>query len=295
MKPCASAAAPAKASVPRARTPSLRGNTGIDRDACVGCMACARACPSGALEACAAEPSIGDILNAVLRDRAFFGQSGGLTLSGGEPLLHAGPVCRLLREAKTAGLHTAVETCGFFEEAWLSEAVPVTDLFLWDFKDSDEGRHLANTGVSLQPILKNLRAADEQGASIRLRCILIRSVNLTREHLEAIAGLYASLPARRGGRTAAVSHLRRLQGAAARPRKRRPSRLDPHTGRFEKRQGLSAPACAAPQPLKNRPNDNRSGGFRIFPPPPAYTWILVRVHTLGTSRRPAGGKAGTCK
>lgn len=102
-------------------------------------------------------------------------------------------MCRLLREAKTAGLHTAVETCGFFEEAWLSEAVPVTDLFLWDFKDSDEGRHLANTGVSLQPILKNLRAADEQGASIRLRCILIRSVNLTREHLEAIAGLYASL------------------------------------------------------------------------------------------------------
>ena len=169
------------------------GEHRIDRDACVGCMACARACPSGALEACAAEPSIGDILNAVLRDRAFFGQSGGLTLSGGEPLLHAGPVCRLLREAKTAGLHTAVETCGFFEEAWLSEAVPVTDLFLWDFKDSDEGRHLANTGVSLQPILKNLRAADEQGAPIRLRCILIRSVNLTREHLEAIAGLYASL------------------------------------------------------------------------------------------------------
>ena len=123
-----------------------------------------------------------------------FGQSGGLTLSGGEPLLHAGPVRRLLREAKTAGLHTAVETCGFFEEAWLGEAVPVTDLFLWDFKDSDEGRHLANTGVSLQPILKNLRAADEQGASIRLRCcILIRSVNLTREHLEAIAGLYAPL------------------------------------------------------------------------------------------------------
>ena len=133
------------------------GEHRIDRDACVGCMACARACPSGALEACAADKPIGDILNAVLRDRAFFGQSGGLTLSGGEPLLHAGPVCRLLREAKTAG------------------------------------RHLANTGVSLQPILKNLRAADEQGASIRLRCILIRSVNLTREHLEAIAGLYASL------------------------------------------------------------------------------------------------------
>lgn len=67
------------------------GEHRIDRDACVGCMACARACPSEALEACAAEPSIGDILNAVLRDRAFFGQSGGLTLSGGEPLLHARP------------------------------------------------------------------------------------------------------------------------------------------------------------------------------------------------------------
>lgn len=165
----------------------------IDRGRCRGCMACAEACPSGALEACATPMRTDAILQEVLKDRAFYGERGGLTLSGGEPLLHGRAILPLLQGAKDAGITTVIETCGVFDAALLEKIVPLTDLFLWDVKDTDPIRHQQNTGGSLATVLTNLRRADALGARTRLRCILLSGVNLAESHLAALCGIFHSL------------------------------------------------------------------------------------------------------
>ena len=133
------------------------------------------------------------IIAEVLKDRAFYGSTGGLTLSGGEPLLHGEGAAALLQAARDQGLTTAVETCGVFDAALLETLVPLTDLFLWDVKDTDAARHQANTGCALETVLANLRRADALGAKTRLRCILLQDVNLNSDHLHALAELYHTL------------------------------------------------------------------------------------------------------
>ena len=133
------------------------------------------------------------IMAEVLKDRAFYGERGGLTLSGGEPLLHGRAVLPLLQGAKAAGITTAIETCGVFAPELLTDIVPLTDLFLWDVKDTDPLRHQNNTGGALDTVLENLRRADALGARTRLRCILLHGVNLNEQHLAALAALYHSL------------------------------------------------------------------------------------------------------
>lgn len=165
----------------------------IDRRRCTGCMACTAACPSGALEACAELMSAEAILQEVMKDRAFYGERGGLTLSGGEPLLHGWAILPLLQGAKDEGVTTAIETCGVFDASLLEAIVPLTDLFLWDVKDTDPARHHQNTGGSLATVLANLHRADELGARTRLRCILLRGVNLKEGHLAALCEVFHSL------------------------------------------------------------------------------------------------------
>ena len=133
-----------------------------------------------------------EILSEVERDRAFYGEHGGITLSGGEPLIQKG-IVDLLRECKKRGLSTAVETCGMVPYETVAEAIPVTDLFLWDVKDTDAERHKKYTGASNRTILENLIRADGDGAKTRLRCILVNGVNTEDEHYRKVASLAASL------------------------------------------------------------------------------------------------------
>ena len=156
-------------------------------------MACTAACPSGALEACAQLMTGEQIMAEVMKDSVFYGSNGGLTLSGGEPLLHGEAIVPLLRAARASRLTTVVETCGIFDVNLLDTIVPLTDLFLWDVKDTDSARHRANTGGALETVLSNLRKADALGAKTRLRCILMQDVNLNHQHLSAVAALFCTL------------------------------------------------------------------------------------------------------
>ena len=158
----------------------------IDREICRVCGKCAQTCPTGALELCGAYMTVGEILETVGRDRAFYGEHGGVTLSGGEPLAQSGSV-DLLKECRGRGFNTAVDTCGFADTDTLLEAAQYTDLFLWDIKDTDAERHEKYTGAPLSPILENLGAANEAGARIRLRCILVKGVNTDEEHYGRLA------------------------------------------------------------------------------------------------------------
>ena len=164
----------------------------LDRTACKGCMNCVRSCPTGALESCMEWLSEDEIFLEVMKDVAFY-NDGGVTFSGGEPTLYADKLIPLLRRFKTDQIHTAIETCGYFDPVVLPELVNTTDLFLWDIKDTNNKRHLANTGVSNERIIRNLKMADALGAKTILRCILLKSINLNPEHLKMIAELYRSL------------------------------------------------------------------------------------------------------
>lgn len=169
----------------------------IDRNKCVRCGKCVSLCPTGALERSVFEMDTDEILQTVLRDRAFYGETGGLTLSGGEPMAQPEAALALLKAAKKAGLHTALETSGVFAEKWLPELVGLVDLFLWDFKDSDPERYTRNTGVPFSVSVENLRRASALGATVCLRCILIHGVNTDVSHAQAIKRLAESISAKK--------------------------------------------------------------------------------------------------
>ncbi len=168
-------------------------NRTINRSVCTACMACVSRCPSDALEQSVSERDVTAIIDEVLKDVPFYGNTGGLTLSGGEPMSQPEAAIALLQMAKRAGLNTAIETTGVFAKDYLDRLIPLTDTFLWDYKDSDAMRLRENTGADLAEITEHLRYADANNANIRLRCILIHGVNTERKHAQNIKALAETL------------------------------------------------------------------------------------------------------
>lgn len=166
----------------------------FDSAACIGCGACIAACPAGALEWCGQRQTVRQILDTVQRDSAFYGQQGGITLSGGEPLAQPEFALALLRGARERGIGTAVETSGFFSPDYVEPLCAACDWLLWDIKDTDPDRHQANTGADPHPMWENLRrAAQIKAAAITLRCPIIRGVNDTSKHILAVKTLAVEL------------------------------------------------------------------------------------------------------
>ena len=165
----------------------------FDREKCKGCFSCTEVCPAGALKRCGSEMTVEEIVSAVERDKAFYGEHGGMTLSGGEPLMQGEGALALLKACKERGISTAVETSGYAEKEVLSAVMPYVDTFLWDIKDTDTVRHKAYTGVGNEVILRNLQAASESGARIRLRCILVNGVNTDGRHYNALSNIAAGI------------------------------------------------------------------------------------------------------
>lgn len=165
----------------------------FDRSVCQKCGLCTRACPTGSLENACKDMSAEDILKIAIKDIAFYGDTGGVTLSGGEPLIHGSKVLHLLKILKEKGINTVIETCGFFDGRLLPDLASLVSLMLWDFKDGNNERHLLNTGVSNDIIIENLLFADSLGIKTVLRCIMINGVNMETEHYDAIVGLFGRL------------------------------------------------------------------------------------------------------
>lgn len=166
----------------------------LDRAKCASCLLCAKECYARALEVVGQEITVKDVLDEVLKDKLFYETSGGgLTLSGGEPLLAIDFTAALLEAAKRASLHCVVETSGYADPANFRRIRPYVDLFIFDCKEVDPARHIEFTGVSNELILKNLRALVETGASVVLRCPIIPGYNDRREFFEGIASLWREL------------------------------------------------------------------------------------------------------
>lgn len=177
-----------------ARDAHLFGDShAFNRQKCASCFECAANCPTGALEISGREMSIDEILSIVKKDEAFYGNDGGITLSGGEPFIYGENAVALLKKCKEQVTSTAVETCGYVDYGILHAARPFVDLFLFDVKDTDETRHKKYTGVSNKRILENLHLLGKTDAKIRLRCILVNGVNTEISHYEKIADIASDI------------------------------------------------------------------------------------------------------
>ena len=163
------------------------------RAACEGCGRCAEVCYAGAIELCGKEMTAEEVMETVIRDRDFYGLDGGMTITGGEPLLQADFTLELAKLAKKSGINVCIETSGDGDSEILMEIARHTDLFLYDIKLLDGEMHKKHTGISNARILKNLRLLDEMGARTILRCPIIPDVNLAEEHFSGIAALAESL------------------------------------------------------------------------------------------------------
>ena len=154
------------------------GKLVFDRDACVFCGACVDVCVGGANVLYGRSMSVDEIFDEVMRDKAFYDNSGGgVTLSGGECLCHVDFCQRLLKKLKENGVDTAVDTCGFVDRSAIDKVMPYTDTFLYDIKAIDEDVHVRCTGHSNTLILENLRYIDSMGKSIEIRIPFVPDYN----------------------------------------------------------------------------------------------------------------------
>jgi pyruvate formate lyase activating enzyme len=166
----------------------------LDEYRCTMCGACADQCYAEAREVLGREMTVPQVLAAVERDRPFYEVSGGgVTCSGGEPLAQPEFLVELFRECKAGGVHTVLDTCGYAAWDTVDRVRPHVDLFLYDLKLADDGRHRRATGVSNALILDNLRALAGAGAQITVRFPLVPGVNDDDENVRQMADVVRSL------------------------------------------------------------------------------------------------------
>lgn len=162
----------------------------IQRDNCNNCCLCANVCPAHSLEIFGKIMTTDEIIKVVEDDSNFFSRSGGgLTLSGGEPLLQAGFTLSLLKSAKKEGLMTAIETTLFAPWNVIEQIFPYIDFIHIDLKNMDDNKHQIFTGVSNELILSNFIKVVKvfKDKPIIVRTPVVEGFNCTVEDIQAIA------------------------------------------------------------------------------------------------------------
>jgi len=162
---------------------------GIDRALCTGCGECVASCSYKALVLYGKRMSVDEVFDVVRRDAMFYESSGGgVTVSGGEPLLQPAFVSALLQKCRDAGIHTCVETSGCASESALRRVLPYADCWLYDLKLYDPARHSDYTGSTNETILANAAIVAASGAPVLFRLPIIPGVTAEPRNLEEIAG-----------------------------------------------------------------------------------------------------------
>jgi len=194
------------------------------RERCIGCFECAAVCPEGAIQVdalglgwnasdcdfcgtcagvCPAESveligktmSVEEVLAEIAKDTVFYDTScGGVTISGGEPLMQPSFLMDLLEACGKMGFHRTVDTCGYAERQVLLETACRTDLFLYDIKHMDPAKHTEFTGVSNERILANLAFLSRRDVEIIIRFPVIPGLNSDVENVDQTGAFVSSLP-----------------------------------------------------------------------------------------------------
>ena len=166
----------------------------VAHERCTGCGECLRVCCYDALELAGRPYSVDELVEAIKVDIPYYslGEGGGVTLTGGEPMMQWRFVDRLLD--KLDGIHVAIETNGYASAEAFRQLLPKVDLFLFDIKATSPARHMKLTGVDNGLILENLDLLCRSDASVVLRLPLIPTVNDDDAHLKAVADLLEKYP-----------------------------------------------------------------------------------------------------
>jgi pyruvate formate lyase activating enzyme len=168
----------------------------IDREKCTRCGDCAEACPGKALRLLGHFYAVDELLEILLRDRTFYEVSGGgVTLSGGEPTLFLDYAAEILGRLKELGIHTALQTNGFF--AWpefREKILPFIDLVMFDVKLADSRQHREYTGLDNSRLWANLHNLFREKPSCVLpRIPLVPGFTATLKNLQALSHLLREL------------------------------------------------------------------------------------------------------
>jgi pyruvate formate lyase activating enzyme len=170
----------------------INGKHVFNRSDCISCGLC-RGAHCGNLDVFGYEMSADEVVFKVLEDKPFYQNGGGVTLSGGEPLLQSDFCIEILSLAKNNGIHTCIETCGYTSKEVILKSAEYTDLYLYDYKETNPVLHKKFTGVDNALILSNLRLLDNLGKKIVLRCPIIPSYNAREDHFKGIGDVASSL------------------------------------------------------------------------------------------------------
>jgi len=168
----------------------IDGRIHVNHEKCSYCtnQVCVKACYSDALSLVGKKYTVNELFDRIQRDRPFWGEHGGVTLSGGEPFLQTGFVTAFLKKCYNAYIHTAVETCGNVPWKNYSDAIDYIDWIFFDLKQFNSKDHVKLTAVNNQLILKNAVAlAKHSKARFVFRMVLIPGFNDTEKHLKQVA------------------------------------------------------------------------------------------------------------
>ncbi|MDR2473983.1 MAG: glycyl-radical enzyme activating protein [Tannerella sp.] len=178
---------------PHRRAHEILIDAALRKTYCRNCLRCAQACVYEAIERVGNTVTVSEVMQEVMNDAEYYVHSGGgMTLSGGEPLMQPEFSLALLKAAQSCHIHTAVETSGFGRKDDLLQWLPYTDLFLWDVKMTDEADHRKYTGASFERILDNMSCVTALGASVFLRILFIPDLHDSAVQAAALSDIISS-------------------------------------------------------------------------------------------------------
>ena len=169
----------------------------IDSHTCSHCLACIKECPVRALEAQGKEMTVEEVIEEVCKDKVFYEDGGGMTLSGGEMMSQPDFALQMLLAAKEEGIHTCVETTGFVSQETFERLLPYIDYILFDMKHWNSERHKWGTGVDNTLILSNMKIAADMHKEILPRIPVIPGFNDSNNDAKQFSALLHALSTNR--------------------------------------------------------------------------------------------------
>ena len=176
------------------------------RSKCIGCRTCEQEgfavddCPTKAREVCGRAYTMDELMGEVEKERVIMEDSGGgVTICGGEPLMHPDDTLAILRELGRRGFHRTVDTTLYAQPDVVKAVAEACELLLVDLKLMDSGKHRLYTGVGNELILQNIRLIAEAGHPFLIRIPLIEGINADEQNIEQTARFLNTLPPPYGG------------------------------------------------------------------------------------------------
>ena len=167
----------------------MPGGMQIDRGRCTLCGKCDKVCPSGAIEIIGRSYTPEELIGELLKDRVFYETSGGgITFSGGEPMMQTDFLSQILPRCREAGIHVALDTSGAVSWERYKQVLPLVDLVLFDLKLMDSKRHQSATGLPNEIILENARRISQENKPMWIRTPVIPGYTSDPENIRAIGG-----------------------------------------------------------------------------------------------------------